>query len=362
MRAGPALVGVTLLGGLFAGLSGCASNGCYIFRQAVGQIGMLLTSVPIDTVLARDTLDPEQQRKLSLIVAARDFAGGQLGLRVGNSFTLYHDTSGNPIAYNLSAARQDALVAKSWTFPIIGKIDYLGFFARADADAEAANLQKQGYDTYIYSVDAYSTLGYFPDPVQSAILKRPDGSLVETVIHELAHNTVYANGQSTFNESMATFIGRLGVRLFYVQQGAAGQQVVESLEQGYADQALITDWVMQLEEDLRAYYAQDLPSDVKIAGREAIFQAARERFTREVVPHLQNPAAADGWARIPTNNAFILLNRRYNLDLSTFAAAYERAGQDFPTFLNMLRAAAATPDPFAALAAAATATQPAGPQ
>jgi predicted aminopeptidase len=330
-------------------LSGCSPMGPYIFRQGVGQIGMMLSTEPIDDVLADGVLTPEQERKLRLIVETREFARGKLGLHVGGSFRLYHDTGGKPVAYNLSAARKDALVSKSWRFPLVGSIDYLGYFSRADADAAAARLERDGYDTYIYGVDAYSTLGWFSDPVQSSFLKRSEGDLVETVIHELAHNTVYASGQSTFNESLATYVGRRGARRFFEQRAAEGRATLAELEQSYADRELITTWMTATEATLREYYAQDIPSAEKIAGREAIFQAARDRFAGEVQPALKAPDRYRTWAKLPTNNAFVLLHRRYNLDLDVFAAADERSGGDFAKFLDVLRAAAKTSDPFAYL-------------
>jgi len=342
-----------ILAALSLALGGCAPMTQYVVRQGIGQINMLLHSVPIDETLVNPQLDVEGRRKLELLVEARDFARDQLGLHVGGSFARYHDTGGQPVAYNLSAARQDALAAKSWRFPIVGTIDYLGFFSRRDAEDEAAQLQKQGYDTYIYGVDAYSTLGWFPDPVHSTFLRHPDGTLVEIVIHELAHNTVYAAGQSTFNESSATFIGRRGARLFFERRGDEGRDIIAALETSYADQERITDWLIRLENELRDHYARDIPPAEKIAGREAIFQAARDRFTSEVLPTLREPDRYRGWAKLPTNNAYVLLNRRYHYDLGVFDAVYEGNHADFAAFLNVLRAAAQASDPFAYLRQAA---------
>lgn len=329
--------------------TGCLPEALYITRQGLGQLDVLARTEPIDEVLASGALEPEQERKLRLVVAARDFARDELGLRVGRSFACYHETGGQPVAYNLSAARQDALTPKRWRFPIIGTIDYLGFFSREEADQAAERLQHQGYDTYIYGVDAYSTLGWFPDPVHSSFLNRPDGLLVETVIHELAHNTVYAPGHSTFNETLATFIGREGARRFFAQRGEEGAEILAGLERYYEDQQRITAWIVDLVAALEAWYAQDLPRAEKVAGREAVFTAARVRFTAEVLPTLHEPDRHRGWANLPTNNAYVLLHRRYHLDLDTFARAYERTGRDFARFLDLLRSAAATDDPFGEL-------------
>ena len=112
----------------FAG--GCTSTAQYLIQQGIGQVSVMLGSVPIDDVLAGGKLDAETERKLRLVVAARDFAHDELGLQVGGSFSYYHETSGQPVAYNLSASRQDELRAKSWTFPIVGQINYIGYFSR----------------------------------------------------------------------------------------------------------------------------------------------------------------------------------------------------------------------------------------
>ncbi len=333
-------------------LSGCADFG-YIIRQAAGQLEMLVNSEPIDEVLADGRLTPEQDRKLRLVVEVRDFAASELGLNVGRSYRLYHEADGKPIAYNLSACRKDSLSPKQWRMPIVGTIDYLGYFAKADAEKAAAELEAQGYDTFIYGVDAYSTLGWLPDPVQSTFLNRADGNLVETVIHELAHNTIYASGQSDFNESLATFIGRQGARLFLEQRGPEGAAIAANLQAQYADDELVTDWVLKLNADLRAYYSSDLPSEAKIGGREAVFQAARDAFTTEVAPKLQLPERSAGWGRIPTNNAYVRLHQRYHVNLDAFAAAFEAVNNDFRAFLDIARAAADAADPFAAIRAAA---------
>jgi predicted aminopeptidase len=341
------LKSASALAALLAGLSGCSPTANYVLHQAAGQLQMMARCVPIEQVLASGQLNPEKNRKLMLVVEARNFARDRLHLRVGNSFTLYHETAGRPVAYNLSAARKDALVPRRWHFPLIGTLDYIGFFYRAEAEATARQLEREGYDTLIYPVDAYSTLGWFPDPVHSSFLDRSDGTLVETVIHELAHNTVYAPGQSTFNETLATFVGRQGARLFFNQRGDDGARILQELQRDYLDADRIADWMNQLLADLNRHYARNISTTQKIQGREAIFQAARDRFVREVQPNLFHPDRYAAYATIPTNNAYVLLHRRYHFELQLFDAAYHAVGEDFARFLEILKAAAAADDPFA---------------
>jgi predicted aminopeptidase len=352
-RRKPDSLQCSLVGALL-GLGGCI-NGEYIARQAIGQIDILARSVPIEQALASGSLSAEQTRKLGLIVEAREFARTELGLNVGWAFSLFHDTGAEPLAYNLSAAAKDCLVPKSWVFPVVGEIDYIGYFSRADAEQAEAQLQQQGYDTVLRTVDAYSTLGWLPDPVHSPLLEREDTNLVEVVIHELAHNTVYVNGQSDFNESLATFIGRTGALVFYERRGPEGEQTADLLRARYADQDRVTAWFVELLEALQQYYAQDASYDQKVAGREAVFQAARDRFVSEVQPQLSEPERHQGWARLPTNNAWILLNRRYNFDLDSLQAVYDQSGQDFHVLLETLRAAARSADPWAYLRQASAA-------
>ncbi|MBU0639110.1 MAG: aminopeptidase [Planctomycetes bacterium] len=331
--------------GLILSLAGGCAEVRYLSIVAAGELDVLLNSRPIEDVLTGESLTDEQTRRLELIVAAREFARARLSLEVGDSYSTFHDTHGQTLAYNLSAARQDSLTPKSWWFPFVGEIDYLGFFSLAEGEQAEAWLKREGYDTALRAVDAYSTLGWLPDPVHSPMLERGDASLVDTVIHELAHNTVYATGHSDFNESLAMFIGRVGAELFYEEQIDATPEELAALREWYADQDAITAWLLELYDLLATYYAQDISSAEKIAGRETVFQTARDHFTKDVLPTLNEPERYTGWGNLPTNNAWVRLYRRYNYDLDVFAAVYEQAGRDFAAFLDHLRAAAGTADP-----------------
>lgn len=326
-------------------LAGCPDLG-YLLELAQGQAAVLDATVPIDDVLAGDTLTDSQRRKLRVIKDVRDYAAQSLALNVGDAYTLYYDSGNDPTAYNVSAARRDALVPRTWTFPLVGMIEYVGFFDREKAAEYGQRLEDAGWDVYIYGVDAYSTLGFLPDPVHSRFLNRSDGNIVETVIHELAHNTVYAPGQSVFNESLATFIGREGARRYLAALGDSGAAVAADLAIQYADEDLVQAWFADTTQRLRDYYNQDLPREELIAGRDAVFAAARDRFTEEVLPVLTQPERWAWRADLPTNNAYILLNGRYYRSLELFQQALDRVGGDFAAFRDVLRAAAASGAPW----------------
>ena len=330
-------------------LTGCDAF-VYVAHVAQGQLKIQGHTEPIDDVLASDRLSDEERQKLELIVDATQFATEQIGLNAGNAYTTFYDTQGDPLAFNLSAARRDALVPYTWWFPIVGEVPYLGFFDEAYLHRVEQGLQKRGYDTYTYEVDAYSTLGVFEDPVRSTMLRRGTLSLAETVIHELLHNTVWRQNATVFNESLATFVGRTGAVQFLRAEFGDDSGWPELATAYYADTDAVNAFLFELYGDLETYFAQPLGADELIAGREAVYQAARDRFASEIQPALHYPESFAGYANLPTNNAWMLGNYRYNLDLAVFQAVYAAVGEDWPAAIAVFQDAAATEgDPFAYL-------------
>ena len=176
---------------LVAGAALCGCDGLFYVSHVVqGQLSIQGNLESIDNVLASGRLSGEEQEKLELVVSAREFAVEHIGLHAGDSYTRYYDTSGDPLAFNLSAAQADALESRTWRFPFIGEVPYLAFFDEDYMRQEEQKLADQGYDVFTYELDAYSTLGLFADPVRSPMLRRGNLSLSETIIHELLHNTV----------------------------------------------------------------------------------------------------------------------------------------------------------------------------
>lgn len=324
-------------------LAGCASVD-YVLSLAEGQIDTLRRTVPIDEALASGTLTEEQVAKLKLVQDARAFAIDVIGLNAGDSFTQYLDTMGRPAVYNVSASSRSALRPLTWTFPIVGVTPSLGFFNKSEADALAQQLTDEGYDTYTYGADAFSTLGYFPDPVRSALLERDEISLADTVIHELTHNTVFRQGDTEFNESLATFVGQTGAIAYFAATYGDDADIVAAARSRFEDDARINAFLLSLYEDLNAYYNGPGTDDEKFAGREAVYQAARDRFVSDVLPTLNSPDSYEGYAYLPTNNAWVLLNRRYNLDLDLFRQVLDAVGGDWASAIAVLADAANAAD------------------
>jgi len=327
-------------------LSGC-DGFVYATHAIGGELAIHGETEPIDDVLASGRLSEKEDEKLRLIVKARNFAGDVIGLNTVNAYTTFYDTEGDPLAFNLSAARRDALVPYQWRFPLVGEIPYLGFFDEQYMHEVEDDLIADGFDTFTYELDAYSTLGLLEDPVRSTMLQRGKLSLSETIIHELLHNTIWRQNETVFNESLATFVGRKGAIQFLQAEFGEDSGWAELAVGYYADVDAVNVFLFDLYNDLAAYYARPLTPEEKTTGREAVYQAGRDRFVDQVQPALNYPDTFAGYADLPTNNAWMLGHYRYNLDLEVFEAVYQAVGGDWPAALDVYRAAAeARQDPF----------------
>ena len=203
-----------------------APTGCYLSRGAWEEAKILSRREPISEIVARPGVPAETKEKLKLVLAARQYAKDSLKLRVKDSFTTYSRLDHDTLVLLLSAAYRDTLKPYTWWFPVVGRVPYKGYFDFDEARRTAREMEREGFDTYLRPADAFSTLGFFNDPLLSTTLKSDTLSLANTVIHEVTHNTFYASGQAPFNESFAMFVGARGSAAFFRSRGqeeAAGR-------------------------------------------------------------------------------------------------------------------------------------------
>ena len=204
-----AKVGLLLLLCIAPGISGC-----YLVHLAEGQTRLLHARRPIDEVLNDPSTADDLRQRLERVGQARNFAA-ELGLDVGDQYTSYVDWPGDRIVTTVVATRPGEVEPAGFWFPIVGRVPYKGYFDREKAEAEAKRLRERGLDVCELAVPAYSTLGWLDDPVTAPMLRRGEGPLVETILHELVHATVYVRNQPDFNEGVASFIGDEGSVRFY---------------------------------------------------------------------------------------------------------------------------------------------------
>ncbi len=293
--------------------------------------------------------DPEMREKLRLVLETRDFAADELRLNVGQSYTTYSLVDSDTLLHVLSAAHRDRFEAHTWWFPIVGRVPYKGFFDAQAAERERERLEQQGLDTSVRPAGAFSTLGWFNDPLLSTLLRADEVSLVNTVIHEVTHNTFYAPGQVRFNESFANFVGSRGAIEFFCRRDGENAPRCQRAHDMWHDERVFGRFLSALVADLEALYGrEDLTSEQKIAAREEVFAAAQETFRQDVAPQLR-AVRFRNFERQPLNNATLIGRRLYYYRLDLFEELFERYGGDLPLTIEALIAAAraSREDPYA---------------
>lgn len=353
---GRVLRGALALTALSLVASCVACSPIYIVKAGIAEVRILRARRPIHSVLNDTTVDAGTRAKLAYVVEARRFAAAELGIDVGDSYTMYTELDRDTLAIVVSAAYKDRLVPKTWWFPIVGRMPYKGHFSLQSALDEQASLEAEGYDTYIRPTAAFSTLGWFNDPVLSTALRTDEVEVVSTVLHELAHQHLFVPGHVGFNESFATFVGRVGaVRFFCTREGSGPDSVkCQRAVARWRDFQRFSVYLDGFVEDLeRIYDDASLSFDDKVAGRETVFAAALARFDREVLPELES-FTFGGFRNAPLNNATLLSRIRYYNRLPAFDAFLATHRGDLVAALDDLKARAETvEDPFDLLPAAA---------
>lgn len=311
--------------------AGCSPG--YVLRAGYEEAKILWRREPIERVLARGTLDADERRKIATVLAAREFAR-TLGFKVAGSFASLSYVDGASTLYVLTAAPRTALEAHTWWFPVVGRVPYKGFFDRARAEAEAAALAARGFDTSIRSAAAFSTLGWFDDPLLRHLLRHDEVFLVELVLHELYHNTFYAAGETAFNESLATFVGHRGALAFFATR-PEDAALARRAESAWVDTLRFAAFIQRLAGRLRAAYAAVPDEAAALAARTDVFAAARAEFTTLGL----SAGAFSGFLAAPLDNAVVLHYLLYATGLDAFEAIYRDQG-DLRRALGVIEGAA----------------------
>ena len=328
-------------------LCGCSAPG-YVVQQAWGQLGVMHHRQRITDMLRKRDLKPQWRRKLQLVLLARRYAHEQIGLALTDAYTRFNDTGGKPMAHNISACHKTSLRPKIWRFPIVGGLPFIGFFDRREAVAAELVLQQQDLDTYLRPVPAFSSLGWFADPVYSQLLDGSEGRLVDTVIHEMTHTTIHLHNRSAFNESLAVFVGNQGALNFLARVHGPQSKQVKELARRIARRRRFSRLVSILYTRLDRLYKGALPRQQKLARRQEIFAWAQGRY-KELFP---DPAHWGRFVRRPLNNAVLLSYGRYNTGLQFHYLVYRAMGRDLRKTVALYKFATNFDDPIAYVARA----------
>jgi predicted aminopeptidase len=334
-----------------AALLGCGAvfSGCYTLKQGTALLGYLGKAKPVETLLAGASgEDAEFARRVADI---RRFALEELGLRETANYTKYVDIDRDYLEAVVSASADDSFARHEWRFPIVGSVPYKGFFDPNDARKERAKLEKKGLDVWVRGVDAFSTLGWFSDPLYSYMKDYPVHRLADLIIHESLHATVYLKNQAQFNEELAEFVGSEGARLYIAKTFGEDSDESRAIAASDGDHAVFLAFIRELIVELELLYAGDLPRNEKLHKKAEIIQAAKTRFAETYDTLFQNDNYR-GFSDLPINNAYLELYRLYYEEDHYFRDLYARAGSDLPRFIaaaKTLKAAPSRGDPKAQL-------------
>lgn len=316
-------------------LGGCQLG--YFGHLAAGQIEVLRARQPIDTLVAAPDTDPALRTRLEAVRDARAFAVEALALPDSGSFGSFVQLDRAYVLWNVFAAPELSLQPKQWCYLFQGCLAYRGYYDQTRARIEADRLDDEGFDTYVSGVPAYSTLGWFDDPLLWSMLYWDDATLIETVFHELAHERFYAEGDTAFNESYATFVGREGLRRWRAERADAPPTNIAQRCRRADFVALVSD----TRETLEAVYAQEAPDAVKRTAKRAAIDDLRARYRDMRDRRWGGFDGYDPWFEAPINNAKLLPVGLYHRWVPAFAALFAETGGDWTRFHERVESLAA---------------------
>jgi len=301
-------------------------------QQGLGQAKILIGRTRLDAALVDAALSPSQRGALRVLKDAQRFGIARLGLAGDDLYGTLYDTHGEPVAWNVSASHKDRFEARTWWFPIVGKVPYLGFFVRPEAEAEAERLRGEGLDVNLRGVGAYSTLGWFDDPVFTSGLGGDRFEVARLVLHEMAHATVFFAGEIGWNENFATLVGDQGVLEWLAARHGPDSAPVRAARRRLTAEAHFEAYMKSLVERLKSLYASDVSSEEKLARRERVFEEGKRGLAEVLRQHPE--AGRERWLEREWNNAVLLSFSRYRAQQGALRKALdERFGGDLSAFV-----------------------------
>jgi len=335
--------------GLIAGsflLSGCSP--LYILRAVFEEGKILWRREPIEELLAKPDLDSELREKLRLVLAVREYARDSLKLKVDGSYASYSYVDRPVLSYVLVAAPRTDLKPYTWWFLFVGRVPYKGFFSAEAAKAEAESFQARGYDTYIRASQAFSTLGWFDDPLLAHLLKYDKVTLAEVIFHELLHNTLFVSGVVDFNESLANFVGNRAAILFFRDRYGEGSPEHRGAAQVWKDELEFSAFISEIAASLSDLYTREAPEEEKLRLRQEIFSQSRKEWLQRIVGRPRHQYQA--YSQLEANNAVIAHYLLYLKDLALFESLYDAHGEDLARLVELVgNSIEQSPDPFEAV-------------
>ncbi len=309
-------------------LSGCSSFGYYLDLMA-GHSEMMEKREQVTTVINNENTPAALKNILKNSIKIRDFASKNLYLPENKSYRLYADIKRRYAVWNVVATPEFSVKAKKWCFLFVGCLNYRGYFRQQQARDFAKNLQQQGFDVMVGGASAYSTLGWFDDPLLNTMLYQSEARRAGVIFHELAHQKVYIENDTAFNEAFAMAVEEEGVRRWFKSQGKE-EKYQQYLQNKKRNQAL-NDLLLSTRERLEKLYQQDIDDKQKRAGKKKIFSELKKQYQR-LKQKWKGDDRYDQWMQQNLNNAHLLLIATYNELVPAFKKLLQKQGNDLRKF------------------------------
>lgn len=313
-------------------LNGCSSLG-YYSQLGEGQLQLLRARTPVEKVIADPATDDKLRSHLQQSQRARVFASEHLKLPDNRSYRVYADIGRPYVVWNVFATPEFSLDPLTHCFPIAGCVAYRGYYSQGGARGEAAVRKLEGMDVYIGGVEAYSTLGWFDDPILNSMVGWGDERLATVIFHELAHQRFYVQDDTAFNESFATFVEQEGTRQWRAFRGLS----VQAADGGKQRDQFIA-LVLATRERLKALYARPLTAEAMRAAKQAEFERMRREYRQMRDGEWGGAGRFDAWVYSPMNNAKLLPFGLYDQWVPAFAALFAEVGGDWERFYQRVEA------------------------
>ena len=303
-------------------------SSCYTVNQSYAFLEAYGSKIPISKALVSDELNEKQKNKLILLEKVLKYADTEQ-LSIDNSYKDYIPLKRDAVSYTVSASDSDRFKFKTWWFPFVGTVPYLGFFDENDRDLKARELMDEGFDISKGSVAAFSSLGWFDDPIYSSMLNRSDASFVALILHELIHRTLWISGKPKLNENIAEFGSYLLTKKFLTQNKM--NDALVRYENYLSDRKLLKIWLGGLKKELSELYKQrDISKPTVLENKARIIERHQKLYRPKFASNYYYRLVDSNW-----NNAKILGFSLYSPDMSYFSEIYKKCDKElFGEFLE----------------------------
>ena len=333
-RARPVLIGLLCLA-IVVCFSGCRALSFY--QQAIaGEYQILTYEKPVRDLMANPKTPEKLKAKFEQVMKIRQFAAEELKLPVDSAYLQYTDLHRPYVVWNVNVAPALSLEPKTWWFPVVGRASYRGYFNEASARRYAARWEKEGWDVYVDGVEAYSTLGWFRDPLMNTFIFEPEADLAELIFHELGHRRLYVNGDTDFNEAFATEVAAEGLRRWFA--ASSNPKAYEEHQASAARERQFVQMIMDSRQELEALYGDGrLADDEKLWRKEEIIAKLRTRYAA-AKQAWGGETGYDEWFAQPINNAKLNTVSAYYELTPAFQALLHAQGGDMEKFYGAVAA------------------------